>query len=99
MASTQNPFTPAGTVTISVSSSNVTTALSKATNAVMISAPAGGAVAFIKFGTSSVTAAVTDTPILPGSVQTFSVAPQVTHVGAITASSTQTLYATSGEGV
>ncbi len=99
MASTQNPLTPAGTASLSVSSVTSNVALAKATNTVMVTAPAGGAVCFIAFGTSAVTAAVTDTPILPGSVQTFSVPGTATHVAGITASSTQTLYFTSGEGV
>lgn len=99
MASTQNPFTPAGTVSVSVSAASSRTALTRASNSVMVTAPAGGAVCFINFGSSSVTAAVTDTPILPGSVQVFSPPASATHIAAICASSTQTLYATCGEGV
>ncbi len=99
MASTQNPLSPAGTASLSCSSSNARVALAKSSNTVMVTAPAGGAVTFIKFGSSTVTAAVTDTPILPGSVQTFSIPPDATYVAGITASSTQTLYFTSGEGV
>lgn len=54
-------------------------------------------VVFIKFGTSAVTAALTDLPIPPGGVEVFSVGA-ATHIAGITASGTGTLYATPGMG-
>jgi len=63
----------------------------------MISSLSANAVAFLKFGTSAVTAAVTDTPILPGTVQVFTIPIDVTHVAAIGTTAT-TLYFTVGEG-
>jgi hypothetical protein len=66
-------------------------------NQVMVTSAAANSIAFIAFGTSAVTAAVTDTPILPGTVQVFTIPHSVTHVAAIGTAST-TLYFTSGEG-
>ncbi len=53
---------------------------------------------FIKFGTSSVTAAVTDLPIGPGATEAFEINPSPTHVACITASGSGTVYFTEGEG-
>lgn len=54
---------------------------------------------FVKLGTSAVTAAVTDYPILPGQSKIISRdASTQTYVAAITASGSGTLYATPGEG-
>lgn len=93
-----NPLSPAGTVSRSVTGSSANVALAKAANHVMVSSPATNAIAFINFGTSSaVTAAVTDTPILPGSVQVFSTGVNITYVAAI-GTSGSTLYFTSCEG-
>lgn len=94
------PFTPAGTVSRTVTGTTARVALSKANlNQVMVTSAAGNSIAFINFGTSTVEAAVTDTPILPGTVQVFTVPSGglTTHVAAIGTSST-TLYFTSGEG-
>ncbi len=63
----------------------------------MVTSGGGNAISFIKFGSSTVTAAVTDTPILPGTVQTFTLPPGATHAAAIGTSST-TLYFTRGDG-
>lgn len=99
----QNPFTPAGTVSRAVTGTTASVALSHATasgptpNSILITSPSANAIAFIKFGDSTVTAVVTDTPILPGIVMVFSIPPATTHVAAIGTSGT-TLYFTSGEG-
>lgn len=99
----ENPFTPAGTVSRTVTGSTANVALSKGTtpgptpNQIMVTSPSGGTLAFIKFGDSTVTAAVTDTPILPGAIMIFSIPPATTYVAAIGTSGT-TLYFTSGEG-
>lgn len=65
---------------------------------VEVNSPSGNAIAFIKFGVGSGTvAALTDIPILPGTVQVFTPSPGVTHVAAIgTAGST--VYFTVGIG-
>lgn len=55
---------------------------------------------FVKLGTASVTAAVTDYPVLPGQSKLISRDPNTqTYIAAITASGSGTLYATPGEGV
>lgn len=64
----------------------------------MVTSPATNPVVFIKFGTDPVTAATTDTPILPGSIQIFSVTDTETGIGAITGGTSGTLYVTIGEG-
>lgn len=98
------PFSPGPTSTLGVTAASGRVALATPRGAQIrvVSAP-GGQTAFIKFGDSTVTAAVTDMPILPGAIETFTVplaTPQAlfTHVAAITASSTATLYFTSGDG-
>lgn len=54
---------------------------------------------FVKLGTSAVTAAITDYPILPGQSKLISRdASTQTYIAAITVSGTGTLYATPGEG-
>lgn len=67
---------------------------------VIITAPAANAaVAFIRFTDVTGTALTTDHPILPGSIQTFTVnANLIPYLAAITASLTATLYATVGYG-
>ncbi|MEI6283071.1 MAG: hypothetical protein WCP82_10225 [Alphaproteobacteria bacterium] len=94
-----NPFTPAGTVTLSVSSTTGSATLPTTSfDQLLVTAPAGGAIAFIRWGASPQTAVTTDTPILPGSVQIFTIPSTATTVAAITGSSTQTLYLTVGQG-
>jgi hypothetical protein len=60
---------------------------------------AGTVIVFIAFGASGVTTtAAAGMPILPGTAETFEVGADETHVAAITASGTATLYATTGRG-
>lgn len=93
------PFTPGATVTLAVTTATARVAMTRGySDQVMITAPAGGAMAFVRFGDSTVTAAITDTPIVPGTQAIFSIAPGTTHMAAITGATTQTLYATSGNG-
>lgn len=95
------PITVAGTVTLAATTSTARVALAKnVLNQVMVSSPSASSLAFIKFGDSAVTAAITDTPILPGTQKVFTVPSDgsVTHIAAITGTSTATIYATSGEG-
>lgn len=64
---------------------------------------AGTATVFYAVGGASVTAAVTDVPLPSGAIEVITVQnPQsspVTHIAAITASSTATLYASTGFGI
>lgn len=96
-----NPFTPGGpTATLAVTTSSDLVAITRGqqSNQVQITVVAGGEIAFVNFGDDTVVAAVTDTPVLPGTYRIFSIAPDVTHVAAITSTSTATLYATPGNG-
>lgn len=96
------PMTPvtAGTVSRTVNSGSQSVALkvlaAPQSVQVIVSSPSTNAIAFIEFGDSTVTAsASTGTPILPGSIQTFTVG-DATYVAAI--GSAGTLYFTSGYG-
>jgi hypothetical protein len=95
------PFTPVGTVSRSVNTGSQRVALSRAYDQTcIITAPTGNSgPVFIKFGDSTVEAAATDFPILPGTIQTFHVLEQWTHVAAIMASGTGTIYASVGDGI
>jgi hypothetical protein len=96
-------FTPKG--------ATVSLAVTAATGRVALTAPggsggsdvrlynAGGATVFVAFGNSAVEAAITSMPIPSGAVEVFSAGPGSTHVAAITAAGTATLYATTGRGL
>lgn len=57
-------------------------------------------VIFVEFGDSTVVAsASTSYPLLPNTVEAFQMSAAQTHIAAIAASGTATLYATSGLGV
>lgn len=102
---------PGGTVTLSVTNVSGSVALggpSQATSQgarqtwqVVITSPvASAAIAFIRFGLSTDTAvATTDYPILPGTIQVFTVNANLQpYLVAVTAASTATLYASVGYG-
>lgn len=98
-----NPFTPGSSIAVSVTATSAATALpTLSANQIMVSAPAANAVAFIAFGTASTTVVIPTTqqngcPILPGTVQVFTVPPGATHV-AVIGSVSSTLYFTAGDG-
>ncbi len=94
-----SPITPSGTVSRTVTAASANVALAKSgLSQLMVTSAATNAIAFINVGTSNaVTAAVTDTPILPGTVQVFTIPFDATHVAAIGTTGT-TLYFTVGEG-
>lgn len=92
-----NPFTPGATVSRTVSGASASVALGAGGGLqVMVTSDPANSIAFIKFGESAVTAALTDTPILPGTVQVFTIAATTTHVAAI--GTAGTLYFTGGDG-
>lgn len=103
-----NAFYPVGaTVSISATTSSDSVALTAYDKSVgtVVVYNAGDALAFIEFGDSNVAAAVTNYPVAPGSTQTFGVGEThtgtsdlPTHIAAITASGTATVYITSGRG-
>jgi hypothetical protein len=53
---------------------------------------------FIAIGSSAITATTSSLPIPAGAVEVFETGPSATHIAAITASSTATVYFTSGRG-
>lgn len=93
------PFTPGGTVAVSVTTASLRGTLPAGSVAqVLINAPASNSIAFIKFGDNTVVAALTDTPIMPGTVTLFSVPNGATSVAVISGTAA-TLYFTVGHGV
>ena len=96
------PMTPdtAGTVniaSISGTSQAVTLAKTAVNQQIMVTSAPSGAICFIEFGVAGVTAvAATGTPILPGSIMTFTVGSTVTTAAAI--GSSGTIYFTCGMG-
>lgn len=99
-----NAFTPTG-ATVAVSATTVTSnaALSagNTTNGFDLRVHnAGSALAFVAFGASSaITATTASMPVPAGAVEVFSCGSQITHMAAITASGTATVYATPGQGI
>lgn len=95
------PFTPGGTAsaTSGAGASSAATALSKSGQQARIVSETGGsqAKAFIKFGDSSVVAAATDTPILPGTTEVMTPPTAATHFAVFSAAATL-VYVTSGIG-
>jgi hypothetical protein len=60
----------------------------------------GAATAFFEVGLSTVTAAAaTSIPIASGATEIFGIPNDATHIAAITAADTATLYYTPGEGI
>lgn len=53
---------------------------------------------FIAWGTSGITAATTNMPLGPGSIELFTVPEGTTHVAQITASGTCSIYYSPGQG-
>jgi hypothetical protein len=96
-------FAPAGnTVNLAVTTSTARVALTAPATAGGYQVRiynAGSATAFIRFGTVAIDAATaTSMPVPSGQTEVFTVASTVTHVAAITASGSATLYATTGYG-
>lgn len=98
------PFTPGNSIAVSVTATSAYTALPTGHgDQIMVSSPVANAIAFIAFGISTTTVVVPTTstngcPILPGTVQVFTVPPGVTGVSVI-GSTSSTLYFTAGDGV
>lgn len=92
------PFTPGATAIIAVTGTTGRVAL-PATGAdqVLVTSQASNNPAFIKFGDVTVVATVSDTPILQGTSQVFTINTAFTHVAAIGIVSTN-LYFTRGDG-
>lgn len=93
-------FAPGGTVTLSATTSSSTVALSSGTGQSVEVQNSGSVVMFVKLGASTITAAVTDYPILAGQSKIITRdSNNQTYIACITSTSTATGYATIGEGV
>jgi hypothetical protein len=90
------PFNPGPTVTIAVTTASSGAALSPGNSCLRI-VNAGTGLAFFRVGTATSTAAITDTPILPNSMEVFGIPQTATRIDIIGAAAT-TVYATVGEG-
>jgi hypothetical protein len=88
----------APTVSISVTSSTGRVAYGALNSPGIIITDSGAADIFCKSGDSTITAAVTDTIIKTGTVQSFTKSPVDTHIACITASGTATAYIQTGTG-
>lgn len=96
-----HPFTPTGsTVSVAATATTGNVSLGTTAGATVRVYNAGTAAAFINFGTSTVeAAAATSVPVPVGAIEVFAIGPGVTHMAAITASGTATVYATPGQGI
>lgn len=98
-----SPLTAGNSIAITVTASSAASALPTLHgDQVMVSSLSGNAIAFIAFGTASTTVVIPTTstngiPILPGTVQAFTVPPGTTHV-AVIGTAANTLYFTCGDG-
>lgn len=99
MATNSAAFTAGGTVSLAVTGASGSVALSKGdiSQQILVSSVGSNAIAFIKFGSSAVSSATTEFPIVPGTIMLLSVGPGITHAAAIGTAGT-TLYFTSGQG-
>ncbi len=95
---------PNSTVSISVSGSSQRVAIqTQASNSAVLVANNGTAVVFISFGGDAVTTSVPNgstaggRPVLPGTVEVMRLSS--THVAAIAADATGSIYFTPGEGI
>jgi hypothetical protein len=92
------PFSPGATANLSVTTSTGNVALPSGAGSRFLLQNSGANPFFFKVGNSSVTAAVTDTPLLAGESRVFTLDPSATTIAAITGTATATLYVTRGEG-
>ena len=96
-----NLLTPktAGTVNIAATTSGASVALGPQGRVIRVYNADTTNIAFIEFGDAAVVAsASTGVPIGPGQVAGFTRAESITHVAAITGTSTATVYFTPGDG-
>lgn len=105
MMAVAGPMEPkaAGTKTISATSVSSATAVAAPTTPPPLFSleitNAGAATVFLEFGDGSTTAAVaTGYPVLSGQTKVVTLPMSATHVAAITASGTATVYVTTGRG-
>ncbi len=99
-----SPFTPSNSIVITVAATTATVALpTPVGNQIMVSSLAANAIAYVNFGASTVTVVIpTGTkqkavPILPGTVQMFTVGDAITHIATI-GTAANSLIVTCGDG-
>jgi hypothetical protein len=93
------PFTPGATVSLAVTTTTGNVALTGNGEQLELT-NAGTATVFVALGGTSVTAAVTDYPVLTGSSKLITRNPDShTRIAGITAAGTATLYITVGRGL
>lgn len=66
---------------------------------VVVSNPIAGSLAFIKLGSSTVTAATTDAVILPGTTRIFSALEADTHIAVVLDTGAGNIYVSVGDGI
>lgn len=89
----------AGTVTIAVTTTSQAVALDQFSNAVRIRIVTGGSDVFFDFGSAATTATVAaSVSMAAGSAETMTKGAS-THIAAVCASGTATMYVTNGEGL
>jgi hypothetical protein len=99
-----NPFMSApfrqfgANTTISASTTTAGGALARVANQVATVCNVGSVTIFVKFGAGSQTATNADMAVAPNTVRVFQLVETDTHVAAITASSTATVYVGVGDG-
>lgn len=96
-------FVPGGTTSVSATTSTGNARLATPNPSAVMVYNAGEVIAFIRAGKSNVAATASDFPVPAGAVMTLDLtasagSKEVTHIAAITASSTATVYATCGDG-
>lgn len=92
------PFSPSATVTLAATVATGAVTLS-GTGSVLEVQNASANTIFVKVGTSAVTAAITDYPVLGGMSKLIGIGDSVTTAAAITGTSTATVYFSRGEGL
>jgi hypothetical protein len=85
------------TAAISATTNSASAALTGSGNSVRVFVTGTGQ-AFIQFGDSNVTATTSKMPVA-AAIESFGLPDGVTHIAAITASGTATVYATRGKGI
>jgi hypothetical protein len=92
------PFRPAGTLTVAASTANARGALVGGGNSVLVF-NSTTSVAFVRFGTdSTVTATAADTPIPPGLRMLVDAGPFIQQAAVLLASGTGNVYFSRGDG-
>ena len=92
------PFRPSGTTAVAASTAAASTRLAEGGSSILVFNNAG-AVAFVRFGVASGTAATTaDTPVPAGGRMLLDGGPLVTQASVILAAGTGTVYFTRGDG-